>query len=337
MMNIYDMKGPQRAAALMVALGPSVASDILKHLDEDSIEKITIEIAKIDRLDPADREELIGSFLVDLRRAGRTLSGGKDKARDLLRESFGESRADEILEKISLRDVEKEYDFIQDIDPDLLFSFLKGEQAQTIAVVLAYISPDKAGRVIKLLPKETSRDVALKMARMKQITPEAAAAAARFLRKRHDEHLKKGAVRSAGGMDSLIGILRHMPAETERKILNRLDAHAPELSMELRRKVFSFENVLNLTNSEVRILIDEISDDRILARALKGAGDEIRVKFMRNMSQNRATDVLGDMDLMGPLRLSEVEECRGMIVTKMRELHDNGLISLSGDRELYVE
>ena len=337
MKNIYDMNGTQRAAALMVALGPSIAADILKHLDEESIEKITIEIAKIDQLDPADKEELIGSFLIDLRKSKRSVKGGKDKARDLLRESFGEEKAEEILNRVSLLDVEKEYDFLKEIDPELIFSFLKGEQSQTIAVVLSYITPEKAGKVIKLLPRETSKDVALKMAKMKQITPEAAAAAARFLKKRHDEYVKKGGAKTAGGVDSLISILRHMPAETERKILNRLDIHTPDLSTVLRQKVFSFENVLNLSNNEVRILIDEIKDDGVMARALKGAGDDIRFKFMRNMSRNRATDILGDMDVMGPIRLSEVEECRNIIVEKMRELHDSGQISLIGDRELYVE
>ncbi|HOW82834.1 MAG TPA: flagellar motor switch protein FliG [Spirochaetota bacterium] len=336
--NIFDMNGTERAAALMVALGPSVASDILKHLDDDSIEKITVEIAKIDRLDPADREELIGSFLIDLRKSKKNLIGGKDKARDLLKDSFGEEKADEILERLSLRNVEKEYDFLREIDDDLVFSFLKNEQPQTIAVILSYLSPAKAGKIMKLLSPDVSKPVAVRMAKMKQITPEAAAAAARFLKKKYDEHRKAGeSNKTAGGVDALVGILRHMPADIERKILDKLNIHEPELSGKIREKVFSFENIVSLSNSEVRILIDEIGDDQLIARALKGAGDEIRIKFMRNMSQNRATDIINDMNLLGPLRLSEVEESRNAIVSRMRELHDSGVIILAGEKELYVE
>ena len=131
-------------------------------------------------------------------------------------------------------------------------------------------------------------------------------------------------------------ILKHMPGDDERKIIEDIEAVLPNVSSRLREKIFAFENVVNLSNAEVRILIDEIKDDALIAKALKGAGDEIRFKFLRNMSQNRATDILSDMEAMGSIRLTEVRESRDRIVLIMRALDDNGAIRLRGG-ETYVE
>lgn len=338
MKSVYDMNGIERAAALLIALGPEIAADILKYLDEDSIEKVTLEIAKIDRLDPADREELIGTFLVDLRKIKKGARGGADKARNLLTEVFGIDRAEEILAKITTVDVQKELRFLHDIDNQILCSFLKEEQPQIIAVIVNYLSPEKAGNILKMLPPDLSKEVALKIARMNNVTPEAVAAAARTLKKQYDDFRRKnsGTV-EAGGIDSLINILRHMPMETERKIMLNLEREQPGISGIIKEKVFAFEDAAGLSNYEIRILIDEINDDRLIAKALKGAGDEMRFKFLRNMSQNRATDIIQDMDDMGVMRLSEVQASRNDILQIMRDLHDNGIISLKKDHDIYIE
>ena len=297
-----------------------------------------MEIAKIDRLDPADREELIGSFMIGLRKTKNETRGGRESARSLLSGVFGQDKADEIIAKITTVDVDQEISFVHDMDNELLYTFLKNEQPQVIAVILNYLAPEKAGSIMKMFPSEVSKKVALKMARLSNITPESVAAAARSLKKRYNEHRKKSSGTIAvGGVDSLISILRFMPAETEKKIMHNLEINQPGITNVIREKVFIFENVVSLTNHEIRILIDEINDDHLIAKALKGAGEEIRFKFLRNMSQNRATDIIHDMDDMGVMRLSEVEACRRDILYVMRGLHDNGIISLTKERDIYVE
>ncbi len=330
MKDVFDLSGVERAAALMVSLGPRVAADIMKHLDEESIDVLTREIAKIDRLSPREREELIGQFLIDLKKEKRRLRGGEGTARQILTKTFGDEKAEKILSKFVNIDVDKEFASLNEIEDEALVSFLKDEHPQTIAVAMSFLAPEKSAAIMKSLERGKAKDVAVRVAKMDRVMPEAVAGIVRTIRKRYQEYRSKNQGLSAGGLDALIGILQHMPADEERTIMKDLEIALPNVSRQISEKIFTFENVENLTNQEVRILIDTISDDHLLAKSLKGATDEIRFKFLRNMSQNRATDILSDIDAMGVVRLSEVEDCRAKIVSIMRSLDDNGTINLRG-------
>ena len=330
MKDVFEMSGVERAAALMVALGPRVASEIMKHLDEESIDKLTREIAKIDRLSPQEREELIGAFLIDLRKEKRRLRGGEGTARQILVKTFGEGKADEILSKFVNIDVDKEFATINEIENEALISFIKEEHPQTIAVAMSFLAAEKSAAIMTALDQDKAKEVAIRMARMDKVMPEAVAGIVKTIKKRYQDYQKKNQGLSAGGLDTLIDILQHMPGDEERKIIQDLEIAMPNVSQQISDKIFTFENVASLTNQEMRILIDAINDDSVIAKALKGAGDEIRFKFLRNMSQNRATDILTDMDLMGVVRLSEVEDYRRKIATILRTLDDNGVINLRG-------
>jgi flagellar motor switch protein FliG len=328
MKSIEEMNGVERAAALLVALGPSIAADILRHLDEDSIEKIAIEIARIDRLSPEDREELIGEFLIDLRRARRGAQGGESKAKRILEDAFGETKAEEILRKVKPIDVKQEFDRIREIEPDVLFSLIKDESPQTIAVTMSYLPADKAAVILKSLSRERAKEVALSMAVKKTIPPDILARVAQTIRRRYEEFSRKErGLSKAGGVSTLIDILGHMTGDEERKILHSLDLSMPDISGQIRDAVFTIEQLVNLSNTEIRILIDELDDDVTLARALKGAGDDVRFKVLRNMSQNRATDIINDMNAMGAVRLAEINENRDRIMAVAKTLHENGVIS----------
>ncbi len=330
MKDVFDMSGVERAAALLVAMGPKVASEIMKHLDDASIEKITTEIAKIDRLSPSEREELIGEFLIDLRKEKRRLRGGEGTAREILTKSFGDGKADQILSKFTNIDVDKEFSNLNEIDDQALVSFLKDEHPQTIAVAMSFLAAEKSAAIMSALDRDRAKEVALRMARMDKVMPEAVAGIVKTIKKKYQEYQKKNQGLTAGGLDTLIEILQHMPGEEERKIIEDLEIAMPNVSSQITEKIFTFDNVVNLTNQEIRVLIDAIGDDALIARSLKGAGDEIRFKFLRNMSQNRATDILKDMEVMGVVRLTEVEDCRKKIEGIMRTLDDNGVINLRG-------
>ncbi|MBN1531022.1 MAG: flagellar motor switch protein FliG [Spirochaetes bacterium] len=339
MKSIEDMNGVERAAALLVAMGPSIAADILRHLDEDSIEKITVEIARIDRLSPEDREELIGEFLIDLRRAARGAQGGESKAKRILEDAFGNTKAQEILRKVKPIDVKEEFDRIREIEPDVLFSLIKDESPQTIAVTMSYLPAEKSAVILKSLSRERAKDVALSMAVKKSIPPDILARVAQTIHRRYEEFSRRQrGLSKAGGVNTLIDILGHMTGDEERKILHSLDISMPEISEQIRDAIFTFEQIVHLTNTEIRILIDELGDDMTLARALKGAGDDVRFKVLRNMSQNRATDIINDMNALGPMRLSEINENRDKIMAMARTLHENGVISFKkSGRDAMVE
>ncbi len=338
MKSIHDMKGGEKAAALMVALGPSIASEIIKNLDEDSIEKISLEMARIQNLSPEEREDLIGDFMITLRKEGKKLFGGTIHARDFLVDTLGEEKADEIINKLPPVDVDKEFQFLHELEPSVIILLLKDEMPQIITLTLTYLPSWLSADVLKGLSRDMAKEVAIRMAKMTNIVPESAVEVARALKKRYRKFLQDGGLGAeTEGLNSLITILGHMSGDQERGILKELDRSEPALSEKIRDEMVSFEKVVLLSNQDVRVLIDEISDDEILARALKGAGDDIRFKFIRNLSQNRATDILTEMDTMGPVRLKEVEECRGIITVTMRDLYDNGIIHFQRDGEIYVE
>ncbi len=338
MKSIFDMSGTEKAAALLVILGPEIASDIMKYLDESNIEKLSSEMIRMQSLSDEEKDDLFGEFMIELKRSSKNVYGGKNRARKLISDTFGDEKAEELIHKIENRDADSAFSFLSEIDDNDFVSLLKNEQPQVIALIIKYVSPKKAGLLMKALDAATAKTVALRIARMKTHSPEAAVAVARAMKKRYDEmknRVENGSV--SGGIDSLISIISHMSSEQEKKILQGLDISIPHISKEISERIFSFESILNLTNIEIRILIDEINDDYLLAKALKGAGDEIKFKIMRNMSQNRATSVLGEMDMMGPVRISEIDECRSVIVDLMRVLNENGVISLRRNGEIYVE
>ncbi len=334
MKDIYEMSGVERAAALLVAMGPQAASEIMRHLDEESIEKLSREIAKIDRMSPEEREDLIGEFLIDLRKEKRRLRGGEGTAREMLTRTFGADRADSILSKFSTVDVDREFTEMNEIEDEALVSFLKDEHPQTVAVVLSFLAPAKSAAVLQSLGSVAMKEVAVRMARMDRVVPEAVAGVVKTIKKKYRDYQRRNDDLVTGGLDTLVDILKHMPGDDERKIMDDIEAALPNVSRQLRDKIFAFENVVNLNNGEVRILIDEIKDDHLIALALKGAGDDVRFKFLRNMSQNRATDILMEMNAMGSIRLTEVEDSRRKIVSIMRALDDNGAIRLRGGETL---
>ncbi len=338
MKSLDEMTGAERAAALLVALGPDIASEVMKHLDDDSISKLAGEIARIDALTPEDREELIGEFLLELKKKKGSVSGGQNVAKELLYSAFGEDKARDILRKLTHQDLERGFDFLADIDAEIIVSLIQHEHPQTVAVTLAHLPAPRAAEVLKGLPQDITKEVTVRMAKMDKTSPDAVIEVSRVLRKKYDEHLYAGRdMARAGGLNSLVDIMGHMSGDQEKRMMEYFDTAMPEISSEIRARIFTFENVMNLTNPEVQVLIDEIGDDYVIAKSLKGAGDDLRFKFVRNMSKNRATDVVNEMEVMGPVRLSEINETRDEVVRKMRELHDAGQINLRKEREEYIE
>lgn len=338
MKSIFEMNGTERAAALLVAMGPDIASEILRHLDEESIRKVAAEMARIESISVNEKEDLIGEFLLDLRKKNRPSFGGENVARDLLIAAFGEEKAKSVLGKLTKINLEKGFEFLQGIDSEILVSFLQHEHPQTITVTLAHLPSSKSAEILRALPSHIAKETALRLARMEKTSPEAVLEIARVLRKKYEE-LKEPAsgYQAAGGVDTLVQILNNLSGDQEQKLMNYFEGSLPDLAREIREKIFTFDNILNLTNQEMRILIDELKDDLQIAKALKGAGDEIRFKFLRNMSRNRATAILSEIDIMGPVRLSDIQEARDGIVSLMKTLSDSGMITVRKAREQFVE
>lgn len=338
MKDIDEMTGTERAAALLIALGPERASDILKHLDEESIQAITAEIAKIGRLAPEEKEDLIGEFLISLQRNKGVLQAGENSAKEILEKAFGFEKSSQILKKISVMDLEKEFDFFKDADPEILAQLIQKESPQLTAVILTYIPSTLSAAVIKKFPPKVMQQVAVKMAQLDSIVPEAVFDMARRLKEKYKQYLenaKKGV--SSDGMVSLLEIMSYMNDDDEKKLMENLEGVVPSISKSIRDRIIVFDTINNLTNNDIRILIDEINDDSLIAVALKGADENIRFRLLRNMSRNRATDLIEYMERVGAVRKADAEDSRKEIVKKMRSLYESGIIHIPKPGEIYVE
>lgn len=332
------MNFAEKAAAFLIAIGPDAAAEIYRHLDEKTMLRISAEMARIDRLDPSERDDLIGEFINGIRNSRGTIYGGEEFARTFLTESIGAEKASTIIRKLELRNLDDTFEFLREAEPEVIRDLIKAESPQTCAVVIAKLGGERAAAVLKIMDRSLARETAVRLAKMKKISPEALLELSRILRKRFEAmNATAVAPASAGGTEALMRILNHVDGGSENRILSKLDETLPTQAREIRERIYSFESVVTLANAEIRILIDEINDDRLIALALKGAGDDVRFRMLRNMSNNRATDVLTEIERMGPKRITEILEARQKIVGIMKRLNENGSIILKKNAEPMIE
>jgi flagellar motor switch protein FliG len=335
--SIYNMNGIERAAAFLTVIGEEAASEIFKNLDDDSIIKLAEEMAKIKSLSAADKEDLIGEFYLALRDEASNEIGGPGKARRFLESAFGFEKANEIFYKLKIKNVGKEFDFFKEVDPEIAAMLMKDEMPQTIAVALFHLPPELAVQIMKAFPLELKKSVAVKLAKINKIAPDAALRIAEKLKERYLKQVQDGGqLAESGGIDNLAQILNYMSYSSERQLLKNLDEIVPDISNQVKNKIYSFDQILDLSNRDIRLLIDHVGSDKLIALALKGLGDDIRFKFFRNLSENRAKDMLEEIKILGMIRASEVEEARDYIIQTMRRLDESGLISIKREGETYV-
>lgn len=338
MKSLDEMSGVQRVAALLIAIGPDMAAEIIKHLDERDIELISAEIAQTENLTQDEKDELLGEFFVSLKKARLEPEIGRNGAKSILDKAFDTDKSQRIMKKVSAKDLEREFVFFKDADTDVLLKLLQNETPQMLAVILAYFPPSVSAAILKGLPPEKAKTVALRMARLESVAPEAVLDMVVRLK---ENYKKQQTVRrkndEAEGMEALSNIISHMTLSQGKKLMENLDMLTPEISQSLRDRAFGFDFVLQMTNREIRTLIDAVNDDYLLAMAFKGADENIKFRFLRNMSSNRAEDVLKEMNRIGAVRKSDAEAARDEVAKIIRLLFESGEIGFRKDGELYAD
>jgi len=322
------MKGRRKAAILLVLLGPETAAQVYRHLDEATIEMLTLEIAAVRRVDPEEREAVLKEVKEILMAKEFLGRGGVAYARELLEQAMGREKAEELLRKLTSSLQTKPFDFLRASDPVQLFSFLQGEHPQMIALILSFLPADRAAAVLGGLPPESQADVALRIAKMDRVTPEVLRETERVLEKKMSAVM--GADFSlAGGVDSVVQILNKSGRKTEKNILEILDERDPELAEEIRKKLFTFEDILRIDDRSLQKALRDV-DGKEMALALKGVSENLKEKFFRNMSSRAVEMLKEEMELLGPVRLRDVEEAQQKIVNRIRSLEEAGEILFTG-------
>ncbi|EFQ23273.1 flagellar motor switch protein FliG [Aminomonas paucivorans] len=336
MSKAKDLRGREKAAILLVALGPEVSSMVYKHLDDATIELLTLEIANMRRITPDTKLEVLKEAQEVIMAREFMTQGGVDYARKLLEQALGPERAQDILRRITASLQVRPFDFVRHADPSQLISFIQGEHPQTIALILSYLAPEQAAQVLGGLPPSAQWDVARRVARMDRITPEVLREVERVLERKLSTVMGQDFT-MAGGVDAVVAIINRVDRGTERNIIEALEEQDPELAEEIKKRLFVFEDIIGMDDRSLQRVLREV-DMKDLSLALKGATEELRVKFFRNMSKRAAEMLKEDMDFMGPVRVRMVEEAQQKIVNVVRALEEAGeiVIARGGEEELVV-
>ena len=331
-----DLTGRQKAAVFLVTVGSEISSEIFKHLREDEIESLTFEIARLDNIESEDRDRVLQEFQELMMAQDFITTGGIDYARELLEKSLGSQKAVDIINRLTSSLQVRPFDFIRRTDPTHLLNFIQQEHPQTIALILAYLEPQKASVILGSLPNDIQSDVAKRIATMDRTTPEVLREVERVLEKKLST-LSTENYTSAGGVESIVEILNLVDRSTEKIIIESLEEEDPELAEEIKKRMFVFEDIVMLDDRAIQKVLREV-DTSELAKALKAVDSEVQDKIFRNMSKRAAGLLKDDMEYMGPIRMKDVEESQQKIVSIIRKLEEQGeiVVARAGEDELVV-
>ncbi|NLY88926.1 MAG: flagellar motor switch protein FliG [Firmicutes bacterium] len=331
-----DLTGRQKTAVLLISLGSEISAQVLKHLDEDDIEDITLEIANMRRVEPDIKEAVLQEFYELCLAQNYLAVGGIDYAKEMLEKALGPTRASGIIEKLVSSLQIRPFDFARKTEPSQLLNFIQNEHPQTIALIMSYLHPEQAGAILSALPATQQVEVAKRIATMDRTSPEVLKEIEAVLEKRLSSFVLQD-FNMAGGVESAVAILNRVDRGTEKTIIESLEEEDPELAEEIKKRMFIFENIVTLDDRSIQRVLREV-DLKDLALALKTASEDVTNRIFKNISKRAVEMLKEDISLMGPVRLRDVEEAQQKIVNIIRQLDESGeiIIARGGEDEIIV-
>jgi flagellar motor switch protein FliG len=327
-----NLKGRKKAAVLLVSLGSERAAQVFKHLRDEEIEALSLEMAKLHRVDPLTTGAVLEEFAATIEAYDSLMAGGVDYAREVLERALGPERALEIIGRLSSVIEMRPFEFLRRTPAEQLVTFLRNESPQTVALVVANLHTTLASQVLSHLPSAEQAEIALRIARMGETSPDVVKQVEAVMRKKLDSVVQQEYLRPAGGIKSLAEILNHADRSTERNVLDALTESNEELAAEVRRLLFVFEDIVKLDDRSIQLVLRE-ADQKDLALALRGVNDDVKERILSNMSERGAQMLVEEMAYMPPQRKRVVEEAQGRIVAIVRKLEEAGALVLSRGEE----
>lgn len=317
----------QKAAMLLIALGPEKSSKIFKYLKEEEIEQLTLEIASIKAISPKAKEEVLQEFYEMCLAQDYIAEGGIGYAKQLLEKALGADKAVEVINKLTVSLQVRPFESARKTDASQLVNFIQNEHPQTIALILSYLKPSQAAVILRSLPPEMQSDTARRIALMDRASPEVINQIEKEFEKRLSTLVSQDFT-AIGGVDLIVEIINQVDRGTEKNIMENLEIEDPELAEVIKKRMFVFEDIITLDNKSIQRVLREV-DNHQLAIALKGSGESVKEVIMSNISKRLATMIEEDLEYMGPKRVKEVEEAQQKIVNIIRRLEDAGEIVIS--------
>lgn len=322
------LTGVQKSAILFITLGPEASANIIKKLPEAEIQKITYEIANISSVKPEQKEQILKEFIQINKAKDYLIEGGIDYARNLLSKALGSQRATEILDKVTEATQQfRPFAIARKADATQLLNIISDEHPQTIALILSYMQPEKAGQVIGELPEDLQADVAYRIATMNSTSPTVVKEIEKVLDSKLSSVVKSD-MKSIGGVQTIVDILNQVDRTTERNIMDNMEKQDAELAEKIKQSMFVFEDIVTLDDVSIQRVLREV-ETKDLSLALKGCSEEVSNVIFRNQSKRAAASLKEDMEFLGPVRIMDVEKAQMRIVGIIRRLDEAGEIVIS--------
>ena len=326
-MNNDSYTGVQKAAILLITLGPEKAATIFKHLKEDEIEELTLEIANTRSVSPQTKEEVLEEFYQVCLAQQYIAEGGIGYAKELLEKALGNDKAQGVIAKLTASLQVRPFEFIRKTDPAQLLNFIQDEHPQTIAMILSYLAPAQASQVLGALPPEKQADVAKRIATMDRTSPDVIKEVERVLERKLASLVNQDYT-IVGGIDAIVGILNSVDRGTEKHIMESLEIEEPELADEIRKKMFVFEDIVTLDSMAIQEFTKQV-DPKDLAIAIKGSTQEVAECIFSNISSRARESLQADIEYLHNVRMRDVEAAQQNIVATIRRLEQDGIITIS--------
>ncbi|OEH91259.1 flagellar motor switch protein FliG [Bacillus solimangrovi] len=322
-----DLTGRQKAAILLISLGPDVSAQVYKHLSEEEIEKLTLEISSVKKVDNGQKEQILDQFHQIALAQDYISQGGIGYAKTVLEKALGAEEAANIINRLTASLQVRPFDFARKADPAQILNFIQNEHPQTIALVLSYLAPEQAGQILSELPQEVQAEVAKRIAVMESTSPEIINEVEQILERKLSATVTQDYTQT-GGIEAVVEVLNGVDRSTERTILDALEIQDPELAEEIKKRMFVFEDIVTLDNRAIQRIVRDCENEDLML-ALKVSSEEVKDVLFKNMSKRMAETFKDEMEFMGPVRLKDVEEAQTRIVATIRRLEEAGEIVIA--------
>lgn len=322
-----ELTNQQKAAVLFIALGPEYSAMLFKHMNDDEIEKLTLEIANQKKVSQEQKREVIAEFYQMAMAKNYLSTGGLEYAQNILEKALGAEKASNIISRLTTSLQVRPFDFLHKTDPGQLLNFIQNEHPQTIALIMAYLDPDQAATILTSLPQDRQAEVSKRIAVMDRTSPEVLREVERVLERKLSALVTQDFT-DAGGVGSIVEVLNRVDRTTEKSIIETLEVDNPELAEEIKKRMFVFEDIVNIDDRNLQRVLREV-DNKDLALALKATNPDVANKVYKNMSKRAGDTMREEIEYMGPVKIRDVEEAQQRIVNIVRKLEDAGDITIS--------
>ncbi len=323
------LKGTEKAAIFLIALGSADSAHVLKHLPEDEADQIAKAVARLDQVDSDQVEQILEEFHQFATSQKLLVRGGVEYAQKMLAEAFGPETATRLIDRLgkSLEGDLAVFDNFRRVDPQQLAKFVQDEHPQTIALILSHLDAAQAARLLSALPADSRQEIAIRMADLEEISPEVVRNIARVIEQRL-RNLGELSREQLGGVRSVANMFNRLDPNTCTQLLTKLETDSPTLFESVRRFMFVFRDLEVMDETSIKMLISKV-DRKALVLALKGANESLREKFVATQSARGAEMLNEDIASTGPVKLKDVDAAQQQIISMARQLEKEGLLSLS--------